>query len=315
MVMSFLKGLFSKDSKTQNSTNGRSLGKTPELKKKAELKPAEPNVASDWQETNEWVKWEAPLNVIKGESHYQNNLRKLAGMPRTVGYLIPVAITLTREPTNSYDKNAIRADIGEYKIGYLSKELAAVFAPVIDSVGLKKFAVAGVIRGGSVSAPTLGVHIWMDRRITEGPLVQFAGGSREQYCVTWPPEDDEGKGINIDELDFLPRNPKSRPGFYQDRHFTEYVDVVKQLKRDSKLELAEKLLLALIDATESESKKVGDGVAPWYYEQLAMVYRKCKRVDDEISILERFAKQKHSPGATPLKLLERLEKIRSNNNK
>lgn len=312
--MSFLQRLFSKDTKTQISTNDRSLDPVRKSNKD-EVKPAEPNVPLEWKDNDKWINWEAPLNVIRGESHYQNNLRKLAGMPRTVGYLILVEVTLTREPSNSYDKYAIRADVGKLKVGYLAKELAAIFSPAIDSVNLEKFAVAGVIRGGSTAATTLGVHLWLDRRITAGPLVEFASGARDKYWVSWPPSDDEGKGINIDELDFLPRDTKSRPGYYNGKHFTEYVDVVKQLKRENKLDLAEKLLLALVDATESESEKDGFGVAPWYYEQLAIVYRKCKKVDDEISILERFAKQKHAPGATPPQLLERLEKVRTKNNK
>lgn len=61
---------------------------------------------------------------------------------------------------------------------------------------------------------------------------------------------------------------------------------------------------------ELESASEGFGVAPWYYEQLAIIYRKQKDYLREIEILERFAKQKHAPGVTPQKLLERLEKAR-----
>jgi hypothetical protein len=52
------------------------------------------------------------------------------------------------------------------------------------------------------------------------------------------------------------------------------------------------------------------GVAPWYYEELAKVYRKNKNYVQEVSILERFAKQKHGVGVKPKKLLERLEKAK-----
>ena len=101
---------------------------------------------------------------------------------------------------------------------------------------------------------------------------------------------------------------KDKPGFYKGKHFTEYVEEVKYLTRENRLEDAEKLLLALISATEIDSEF---GVAPWYYEKLAIIYRKKKDLNAEIGILERFAGQKHAPGATPPKLLARLEKLKA----
>lgn len=83
-----------------------------------------------------------------------------------------------------------------------------------------------------------------------------------------------------------------RPGYYNGRHYTTYVEEVKNLKSNGELEEAERLLLELVKATEEENKKEKMGVAPWYYEHLAIIYRKQKNYDKEISILERFSKQK-----------------------
>lgn len=100
------------------------------------------------------------------------------------------------------------------------------------------------------------------------------------------------------------------PGFVDGRHFTEFVDEVKELRKQDNLQ-TELLLLRLVDATESESEFNGQGVAPWYYEQLAIGYRQSGNTQAEIEILERFAAQEHAPGMKPAKLLERLEKLRS----
>lgn len=67
----------------------------------------------------------------------------------------------------------------------------------------------------------------------------------------------------------------------------------------------------LVLATEAESKTEQRGVAPAYYEKLAIIYRKQNIKEDEINILERFAKQQHAPGVKPSKLLDRLEKLKS----
>jgi len=96
-------------------------------------------------------------------------------------------------------------------------------------------------------------------------------------------------------------------GFYKGRHYTEYVDKVKELKRVGDYDKAVALLMQLIDAVEQEAKIKGwITVAPWYYEQLAIIHHKQKVYDAEVSILERFARV--NAGDHPLS--NRLEKAR-----
>lgn len=95
-----------------------------------------------------------------------------------------------------------------------------------------------------------------------------------------------------------------------DQHYTTRVDEVKALKREERYNEAENLLLELIDRVEEESRREGLGVAPWYYDQLAIIYRKQKRHQDERTLLERFAKQIHARGVQTPKLLHRLEEVR-----
>jgi hypothetical protein len=92
--------------------------------------------------------------------------------------------------------------------------------------------------------------------------------------------------------------------------YVDEVQRVRELKRQGRLEEAEVLLLETIEATEAESRRMGFGVAPWYYWQLAIVYRKQKRLDDELALLERYDRQIKAPGSRPAKLRERLEKVR-----
>lgn len=92
------------------------------------------------------------------------------------------------------------------------------------------------------------------------------------------------------------------------RHYTEWVEPVKELKRKGKLDEAERILLACVAATEREDEITKWGVAPWYYEQLAIVYRGQGRIDDEIKILQRYDKLRHGKGEGANKLSSRLEK-------
>ena len=62
--------------------------------------------------------------------------------------------------------------------------------------------------------------------------------------------------------------------------------------------------------TEDEAAAEGFGVAPWYYEQLAILLRKEKRYGDEVLILERYEAQPKARGAKPAKLAARLVRAR-----
>lgn len=101
-------------------------------------------------------------------------------------------------------------------------------------------------------------------------------------------------------------------GSLDDQHYTDSVETVKKLKREGKHQDAINVLLQAVDSTENESEFAGDGwdVAPWYYEQLAIIYRKEKQYHKEVEILERYADQPKAPGAGPQKLAERLAKAK-----
>jgi hypothetical protein len=87
------------------------------------------------------------------------------------------------------------------------------------------------------------------------------------------------------------------------------VEAVKHAKRVGNLVEAERLLLAELDRQEASAQKCGWGVAPWYYEQLAIVYSKQKRFSEELSVLQRYDQQPKAPGIGPALLRQRLEKV------
>lgn len=101
-----------------------------------------------------------------------------------------------------------------------------------------------------------------------------------------------------------------KPGFVDGRHYTAYVSTVRDLKRRGDPAAAEELLLKLVDATEAEARAERWGVAPAYYEELAILYRKQKAPEKELVVLERYERQAKAPGATPGRLAERLAKVR-----
>jgi hypothetical protein len=118
------------------------------------------------------------------------------------------------------------------------------------------------------------------------------------------------------EIDFQILGPKGRlyeynpPSVENAENVSDYVPKIKQLTSENRLDEAISLLSKCVSLTEKESEKEGFGVAPWYYHQLAIIYRKRKKIADELLILERYESQKKAPGKMPAKLALRLEKVR-----
>jgi len=151
--------------------------------KRPQLAP--PNVPTDWVQSNAWISWEAPLNVVHGESHRQEAIAQFCGPRKDHGYLVPVCAILRRERNNPVDRNAIRVDIGVTQVGYIAKEFASQMSPLLDKGKCNEFTVAGVITGGAFDAPSFGVHLWLDRRVSPGPSIQIEEDIRLQFGVWW----------------------------------------------------------------------------------------------------------------------------------
>lgn len=99
---------------------------------------------------------------------------------------------------------------------------------------------------------------------------------------------------------------KNKAGYINGKHYTEYVDDIKELKRQSKLQEAENILLKIIEALKAEAKAEGPHwfLAPWYFEQLAIIYRKQKSIEKERNILEQYLNLNKidGKGETPLEV-------------
>ena len=81
------------------------------------------------------------------------------------------------------------------------------------------------------------------------------------------------------------RPPK---GIFEGHHYTEYVDEVKVLKREGRLEEAAALLSSLIDVVIAESAAKVWTPAPWYFDQLAIIEAKRGNYAGEADACDRY---------------------------
>ncbi len=203
------------------------------------------------------------------------------------------SIELLREPENLYDKNAVKVighwtdKVGNQKsaqIGYLPAEIALKISKDYKNVKIGA-TIKALYRPIGSKSPGIRIDIW-------GPRIKK--------------EDKVKKDI---KFEFIKSEPDSEPGYFQGKHYTEYVEVVKDLKRANEYEKAEKLLLILIKAVEAESRANKYVPASWYYEQLAVIYRKQKLYDKEIAILEQYNRNKFLKDE-PIEFIKRINKVK-----
>lgn len=289
--------------------------------KRPTTEPA-PGARPEWIVGEDWRSWEPPLDIVTGESHYQPALQTIAGPPRPPGWLVPCEAELLREPENRYDPDAIAVLIGGRKVGYISAEACGDIAPGMDEYGDNAQArgIPALVRGGWPDKPSLGVLLWLNHKevLESLPAVDWTPLIDEFTCRHWPPADARGVGGGVSTSTGQGRSTNPGHGFTGEPrmppltdHYSNYVEDVKVLKRRKDHAAAEKLLLALIDAAEEESRNKEWGVAPWYYEQLAIVRRKLGDREGEVAILERYAAMPRAPGASSGKLLARLDDARA----
>ena len=126
------------------------------------------------------------------------------------------------------------------------------------------------------------------------------------------------KNINtqIDEFEdgsILISSDKSNGLLNNGKHYTEMLGSITTLKRHNKNQEVIDILKETIKAIEREKKLSKEKyyiTAPYYYEQLAIMYRKEKQYQDEVNLIEHFIKHTKNEQETT-----RGEKIKQRLNK
>lgn len=89
----------------------------------------------------------------------------------------------------------------------------------------------------------------------------------------------------------------------------EMIQQIKLHKSQENYNEAAKLLMHCISSLE-EACAPGMGISPWYYEQLAEIFRHNKEYAKEVSVIERYLRRDRSPGQGRSKLYKRLDEAR-----
>lgn len=133
---------------------------------------------------NEWMRGRFSKMVV-GESHHTAEFMgayspvawagKKCQTTREVRDM--VTVEMRREPSNKFDANAVAVwCMGSFRVtgawpaGYMSKEVAARVAPIVDSAGVSVWRYPAELHGTvAKSDPTFGLFVLSTRLLTRGP--------------------------------------------------------------------------------------------------------------------------------------------------
>lgn len=93
------------------------------------------------------------------------------------------------------------------------------------------------------------------------------------------------------------------------RHYSAWIEPVKQLKRDNRLDEALALLLECVDVAEHTHLRNGEPPSAWWTKQAAIVYRKQRDHDGEITIVQRWVDATERAGHTVPEMDELRQRI------
>ncbi len=241
-----------------------------------------------------------------GQIHYQLELDSICGGRRPDGHQLDVTAVLEPERHNPYDATAVAVLVHGLKVAHLKRRTAGrLHQALLDlkssagkPIACRVQISGGWDRGGDDRGP-YEIRLFCDIDPLLAPVIAPGLPPRAQRA----PEEATRAG-RLWVHGALP------DGVVHGRHYSRWVEIVNHLKREGRLDEAIQLLRHCADATEDEALAKEWGVAPGYFEQLAICFRKQKDHHAEVAILERFSVLPHAPGVTPPKLLERLAKLR-----
>jgi hypothetical protein len=104
---------------------------------------------------------------VVGESHYQENLRNLAGKHDEFGASTPYPAFLVPDDDNPYDNKAVAVFINSLKVGHLSREDARSFRRRLSSKKLTGQVTScdALVRGGGLKdGKRLSFGVWLDMK-------------------------------------------------------------------------------------------------------------------------------------------------------
>ncbi|MDF1478246.1 HIRAN domain-containing protein [Leifsonia sp. H3M29-4] len=227
---------------------------------------------------------------VEGEAYRRAEVSRLfKGIGRPEGGVTMQQAQLVPEPSNRYDRNAVKVIIRGEHVGYVPADLSARVASECKRLGRGSVAVVPARVWARVDGGT-----WR-ARVT----LSFTGASEDEQDYAEQrrgiEERDAQKAAALAqkaaerEARESAKAARRETGTVRDMYWTTWKPSIAELKRQQRLEEARAFLIECRAAASRESALTGEVPDPWPTEQLAAVIRRLGDRDGELATLEEYA--------------------------
>lgn len=226
---------------------------------------------------------------VSGEAHRRAEIsRVFLAIGRPEGGVTMQRAYLVPEPTNAFDRNAVKVIIRGQHVGYVPADSSAVVAQACRAIGRNAVAFAAARVWARVDSGTWRARVTLAFSGGSEPEKDYAAERLQQEHLQ-AERDAEAERRATERRDREEaKRAKRNAGMVRGEYWTTWKPAIAELKKQQRLAEARDFLVECRDAAEREAQVAGDVPQPWASEQLAAVRRRMGDRDGELSELERY---------------------------
>lgn len=226
---------------------------------------------------------------VEGEFYRRSEIsRVFRGIGRPEGGVTMQVAQLIPEPTNSYDRNAVKVIVRGEHVGYVPAEMSAPVARACKGLGRGVVATVPVRMWARVDEGTWRARVTLAFSGSTESEKDYAADRRAMEAAVADREAESArKAAEREERDRL-KSARREAGAVRGEYWPTWKSPIAELKRQKRLEEARDLLVECRDAADREAAVTGEMADPWPAEQLSAVQRRLGDRVGELATLERY---------------------------
>ena len=226
---------------------------------------------------------------IEGEAYRRAEVsRVFNGIGRPEGGVTMQQAHLVPEPTNRFDRNAVKVIVRGEHVGYVPAEYSADVASACKALGRGSVAVAPARMWARVDDGTWRARVTLAFSGTSEAEQDYAEQRRELDAVAAQKEAERAQKAAERDAREAAKLARREAGTVRGEYWTTWKPSIAELKRQQRLDEARTFLEECRAAVSRESVVSGEVPDPWPAEQLAAVIRRQGDSAGELATLEAY---------------------------
>ncbi|MFF1877499.1 HIRAN domain-containing protein [Leifsonia sp. NPDC058230] len=226
---------------------------------------------------------------VEGEAYRRAEVSRLfLGIGRAEGGVTMQQAQLVPEPTNQYDRNAVKVVIRGEHVGYVPADFSARVASACKRLTRGSVAVVPARVWARVDGGTWRARVTLAFTGTSEDEQDYAAQRVEMEERDAQRAADIAQKAAVRETRESAKLARRGAGTVRGEYWTTWKPSIAELKRQQRLEEARSFLAECREAAARESAVTGEVADPWPTEQLAAVVRRLGDRVGELAILEEY---------------------------